>query len=45
MVREASSLMLGQYFKRRRASAEFLVLSGVGLGVAAMSAFYSDAVG
>ncbi|XP_034242100.1 monocarboxylate transporter 11 [Thrips palmi] len=42
MVREAASLMLGQYFKRRRASAEYLMLSGVGLGIATFAAFYSD---
>ncbi|KAE8748525.1 hypothetical protein FOCC_FOCC004701 [Frankliniella occidentalis] len=42
MVREAASLMLGQYFKKRRAAAECLMLSGVGLGISTFTAFYTD---
>ncbi|XP_052121896.1 monocarboxylate transporter 3-like [Frankliniella occidentalis] len=45
MVREAASLMLGQYFKKRRAAAECLMLSGVGLGISTFTAFYTDTVG
>lgn len=37
MARDTSTLMLGQYFKRRRELVEMLLVSGSGLGIATMS--------
>ena len=45
MTRDASTLMVGQYFKRRRELVETLVLSGSGVGLAVMSAFLHGAIG
>ena len=44
-VREASSLMVGQYFKERREVAEMWVLSGVGVGVSIFSILYRQSLG
>nr|CAD7206338.1 unnamed protein product [Timema douglasi] len=45
MVRETSSLMLGNYFKRRREFVEMVVQAGAGVGIALFSVFYKEAVG
>ncbi|XP_069699986.1 monocarboxylate transporter 4 isoform X3 [Periplaneta americana] len=45
VVREAGSLMLGHYFKRRRAFVEMVVQAGAGVGVALFSVLYKEAVG
>ncbi|XP_043216970.1 monocarboxylate transporter 2-like [Amphibalanus amphitrite] len=45
MTRDASTLMVGQYFKRRRELVETVVLSGSGVGLAVMSAFLHGAIG
>ena len=37
MVRDTATLMLGQYFKRRREQVEILLVSASGFGLAAMS--------
>ncbi|CAG7725857.1 unnamed protein product [Allacma fusca] len=37
LTRDASSLMVGQYFKRRREVVEIIVVSGSGLGILVMS--------
>ncbi|CAG2069580.1 unnamed protein product [Timema podura] len=44
MVRETSSLMLGNYFKRRREFVEMVVQAGAGVGIALFSVFYKEAV-
>ena len=44
-VREASSLMVGQYFKERREIAEMWVMSGAGVGVTVFSILYRQSLG
>ena len=44
-VREASSLMVGQYFKDRRELAEMIVLSGHGIGIIVFSLLYKISFG
>ena len=44
-VREASSLMVGQYFKTRRELAEMFVLTGPGIGIALFSLLYRQSLG
>ncbi|KAL1436124.1 hypothetical protein MTO96_010869 [Rhipicephalus appendiculatus] len=45
MARDAGSLVLGQYFKRRRHCAEVVACAGSGLGAAVMAAFLHSALG
>ncbi|XP_075552601.1 monocarboxylate transporter 13-like [Dermacentor variabilis] len=45
MARDAGSLVLGQYFKRRRHCAEVAACAGTGLGAAAVAAFLHSALG
>ncbi|XP_031827307.2 uncharacterized protein LOC116424707 isoform X2 [Nomia melanderi] len=44
MTRDCSTLMVAQYFKRRRELVEIFVVSGSGLGIAVMSAFIKGAI-
>ena len=44
-VREASSLMVGQYFKDRRELAVMIVLSGPGIGIIVFSLLYRISLG
>ena len=44
MTRDASTLMVGQYFKRRRELVETVVMSGSGVGLAIMSALIQGAI-
>ena len=37
MTRDTASLMVGQYFKRRREMVEIFLVSGSGLGISVMS--------
>jgi len=37
LTRDASSLMVGQYFKRKRELVEIVVVSGSGIGILLMS--------
>jgi len=43
-VKEASSLMVGQYFKARRELVEMFVLSGPGLGIILFSLLYKQSI-
>ena len=45
VVRDTSSIMVGQYFKIRRDLAEMWSSAGVGIGVLAISLLYFQAVG
>ncbi|XP_050696604.1 monocarboxylate transporter 10-like isoform X2 [Eriocheir sinensis] len=45
MTRDSSTLMVGQYFKRRREFVEIIVVSGSGLGISVMSLFIRGAIG
>ncbi|KAG7155263.1 Monocarboxylate transporter 12-like 10 [Homarus americanus] len=45
MTRDSSTLMVGQYFKRRREFVEIIVVSGSGLGITVMSVFIRGAIG
>ena len=45
MVRETSTLMLSQYFKRRRELVETWSASGVGVGVAVFTQVYHVGLG
>ncbi|XP_066984132.1 monocarboxylate transporter 10-like isoform X2 [Macrobrachium rosenbergii] len=45
MTRDSSTLMVGQYFKRRREIVEIIVVSGSGLGITVMSVFIRGAIG
>ncbi|XP_078033638.1 uncharacterized protein LOC144468201 [Augochlora pura] len=44
LTRDCSTLMVAQYFKRRREFVEIFVVSGSGLGIAVMSAFIKGAI-
>ncbi|XP_044739850.1 monocarboxylate transporter 10-like [Chrysoperla carnea] len=44
MTRDCSTLMVAQYFKRRREFVEIFIVSGSGLGIAIMSAFIKGAI-
>ncbi|XP_076658010.1 uncharacterized protein LOC143362063 isoform X2 [Halictus rubicundus] len=44
LTRDCSTLMVAQYFKRRRELVEIFVVSGSGLGIAVMSAFIKGAI-
>ncbi|KAF4529277.1 hypothetical protein B566_EDAN017756 [Ephemera danica] len=44
MTRDTSTLMVAQYFKRRRELVEIFIVAGSGLGLALMSAFIRGAV-
>ncbi|XP_048513585.1 uncharacterized protein LOC105690694 isoform X2 [Athalia rosae] len=44
MTRDCSTLMVAQYFKRRREFVEIFIVSGSGLGIAVMSAFIKGAI-
>ena len=39
MARDTSTLMVGQYFKKRRELVEIFLVSGSGIGLATMSTF------
>lgn len=45
VVREASTLVLGHYFKRRREFVEMVAEAGTGVGIALFSVLYKEAVG
>lgn len=45
MVREASTVMLGNYFKRRRQFVEMVAMSGEGVGIALFSVILKEGVG
>ncbi|ODM97613.1 Monocarboxylate transporter 10 [Orchesella cincta] len=45
LTRDASSLMVGQYFKRKRELVEIIVVSGSGLGIIIMSISVHSAIG
>nr|CAD7454644.1 unnamed protein product [Timema tahoe] len=44
MTRDCSTLMVAQYFKRRREFVEIFIVSGSGLGISVMSAFIKRAI-
>ncbi|KAK7605252.1 hypothetical protein V9T40_007110 [Parthenolecanium corni] len=44
LTRDCSTLMVAQYFKRRREFVEILIVSGSGLGISAMSAYLKGAI-
>ncbi|XP_053678327.1 monocarboxylate transporter 8-like [Anopheles nili] len=44
MTRDCSTLMVAQYFKKRREFVEIFIVSGSGLGIAVMSAFIKSAI-
>ncbi|XP_072744466.1 uncharacterized protein [Anoplolepis gracilipes] len=44
MTRDCSTLMVAQYFKRKRELVEIFIVSGSGLGIAVMSAFIKGAI-
>ncbi|XP_062536920.1 monocarboxylate transporter 12-like isoform X3 [Armigeres subalbatus] len=44
MTRDCSTLMVAQYFKRRREFVEIFIVSGSGLGIAVMSTFIKTAI-
>ncbi|XP_037961004.1 uncharacterized protein LOC119690083 [Teleopsis dalmanni] len=45
MVRESSTIMLGNYFKRRRQFVEMVAMSGEGVGIALFSVILKEGVG
>ncbi|XP_049532358.1 monocarboxylate transporter 12-like isoform X2 [Anopheles darlingi] len=44
MTRDCSTLMVAQYFKKRRELVEIFIVSGSGLGIAVMSSFIQSAI-
>ncbi|XP_049954757.1 monocarboxylate transporter 2-like [Schistocerca serialis cubense] len=44
LTRDCSTLMVAQYFKRRRELVEIFIVSGSGLGIAVMSVFIKGAI-
>ena len=45
MSRDSATLMVGQYFKRRREVVEMLASSGTGLGIAIFSNVFRNGLG
>ncbi len=45
MTRDTATLMVGQYFKRRRELVEVVTVAATGVGVAVMSVFIMEATG
>lgn len=45
MTKDPATLMVGQYFKRRRNVVEIVLVSSTGLGLCSMSAFLMISVG
>ncbi|XP_044590451.1 monocarboxylate transporter 10 isoform X2 [Cotesia glomerata] len=45
ITRDCSTLMVAQYFKRKREFVEIFIVSGSGLGIAIMSAFIKSIIG
>ena len=45
MVRETSTIMLGNYFKKRRLFVEMVAMSGEGVGIALFSVLLKEGVG
>lgn len=45
MVRETSTVMLGNYFKKRRLFVEMVAMSGEGVGIALFSVLLKEGVG
>ncbi len=43
MTRDTATLMVGQYFKRRREAVEVAAVASTGAGIAAMSALIMEA--
>lgn len=44
LTRDASSLMVGQYFKRKRDLVEIMVVGASGLGILVMSILINNAI-
>lgn len=44
MVKEPCSLMIAQFFKRRRALVEMISASGIGIGIALMSSLLHECI-
>ena len=44
MTRDCSTLMVAQYFKRKREFVEIFIVSGSGMGIAVMSSFIKGAI-
>lgn len=44
MTRDPATLMVGQYFKRKRELVEIFLVSGSGLGITTMSLFIKTAI-
>lgn len=44
MTRDCSTLMVAQYFKRKREFVEIFIVSGSGMGIAVMSTFIKGAI-
>ena len=44
LTRDTSTLMVGQYFKRRRELVEIFLVSGSGMGISAMSLLLKSAM-
>ena len=44
MCRDCSTLMIAQYFKRKREFVEIFIVSGSGAGIALMSTFIKSAI-
>jgi len=45
LVRETASLVLGNYFRKRREFVEMVVQAGTGVGIMLFSVVYKEAVG
>ena len=45
MTRDTSTLMVAQYFKRKREFVEIIILSASGVGLAVSSLFLNGAIG
>ena len=44
MTRDCSTLMVAQYFKRKREFVEIFIVAGSGLGIVVMSTFIKSAI-
>lgn len=43
-TRDCSTIMVAQYFKKKRELVEMIIMSGSGMGIALMSIYFEEAI-
>lgn len=44
LTRDCSTIMVAQYFKKKRELVEMIIVSGSGVGIALMSIYFKEAI-